>query len=90
MNPKMQALLCAVLPQDLNVKGVTEWGAAKASTRHREGRLVGNIILAGFAVGAAFSYILGHDISIGIIAGGFGGLLLGWCIVGWQRHRAVA
>jgi hypothetical protein len=86
----MQALLSAVLPQDLNVMGITEWDAAKASARRREGRLVGNFILLGLAVGAALSYIVDHGVSIGIIAGGFAGLLLGWCLVGWQRHRAVA
>ncbi len=90
MKPKTQALLSAVLPQDLNVKGVTEWGPAKTSSRRREGRLVGNLIFVGFAVGAVFNYIVGYSFSIGIIVGGSAGLLCGWCLVGWQRYRAVA
>lgn len=90
MSPKMLALLSTVLPQDLNVGGVTEWSEAKIMKRRREGRLVGRLIMAGFAVGAVLSFTSDRRIFIGILIGGIAGLLLGWCVVGWQRHRAVA
>ena len=84
---RAEAIVQAILEPDLAAREALRRKRAAEERRLAAGRFNAWCVLAGFAIGAAASHVVGAHFTVGGLWGGIAGAIVGRLLAAWRGRR---